>query len=132
MILRTSLALCLVFTALQASAENIAGVWKHAEEPGWIEITLEEGRGTGTVLRNDKFPERVGRKILKGLQPVGEGEWHGQVYAERMGEYRDVKVLLVAPDKMHFEVKVAFITRTLEWVRSDAASAAEGPDSADP
>mgnify|MGYP001548423708 CR=1 FL=1 len=132
MIPRTLIALCLAFTALQVSADDIAGIWKHADEPGWIEITLEDGRGTGTVLRNDKFPERVGRKILKGLQPAGEGEWHGQVYAERMGEYRDVKVLLAAPDSMHFKVKVGFITRTLEWVRSDAASAAAGPDNADP
>ena len=46
-----------------AFAGDISGFWKHADEPGWIEISLEEGKGT--VVRNDKFPERVGREILK-------------------------------------------------------------------
>ena len=49
----------LLFVVTLVSAQDIAGFWQHAEEPGWIEISL--ATGTGTVVRNDKFPERAGR-----------------------------------------------------------------------
>ena len=63
--IRTALIVISMLAAPLVCADDIAGFWKHSEEPGWIEIRLDEG--TGTVLRNDKFPERVGREILKDL-----------------------------------------------------------------
>jgi len=61
--IRRALFLCvLLFTPLAFSAD-ISGIWKHAQNPAWIEVRLEEG--SGTVVRNDKFPDRVGRNILK-------------------------------------------------------------------
>ncbi|MCR9104159.1 MAG: DUF2147 domain-containing protein [Gammaproteobacteria bacterium] len=108
-----SLAAPLVF------AEDISGIWKHPEAPAWIEINLDEG--TGTVLRNDKFPERVGREFVKDLKP-DESEvnlWRGQVYAEKMGEYRKAEVSLPEPGRMEFKVKVGFVSRTIEWMRVD-------------
>ena len=100
-----------------AIAETISGFWKHTDEPGWIEIRLDEGKGT--VLRNDKFPERVGREILKDLKPDAEEEglWRGQVYVERLGEYRDAEITLPELDQMEIKVKVGFISRTVDWVR---------------
>ena len=72
-------------------------------------------------MRNDKFPERVGREIVKGLE-ADESEknlWRGQVYAEKLGDYKDAEISLTAPDRMQFKVKVGFISRTLEWLRVD-------------
>ena len=43
--------------------------------------------GSGTVVRNDKFPERAGREILKGLA-AGDAEaqtWRGLIYVEKAG-----------------------------------------------
>ncbi|MCX2977133.1 DUF2147 domain-containing protein [Candidatus Marimicrobium litorale] len=107
-----------------AFAGDISGFWKHAYEPGWIEINLEEGRGT--VIRNDKFPERVGREIVKDLKADSSEEnlWLGQVYAEKLGEYKKAEISLPKPDRMEFKVKVGFMSRTIEWVRVDEVPAA--------
>ena len=64
--IRCVLILVAMLATPLAFAEDISGFWKHSEEPGWIEISLDEGKGT--VIRNDKFPERVGREILKDLR----------------------------------------------------------------
>lgn len=107
-------------------ADDIAGFWKHADEPGWIEINLEEGRGT--VVRNDRFPERVGREIVKDLKADDSKEnlWLGQVYAEKLGEYKNAEISLQEPGRMEFKVKVGFMSRTIEWVRVDTVPVAPG------
>ena len=121
---RIAFLVCAMLTAPLLSAAEISGFWKHADEPGWIEISLDEGKGT--VVRNDKFPERVGRQIIKELQADGSKEnlWRGQVYAEKLGEYKDAEISLKEPDLMQFKVKVGFMSRTIEWVRVDAVPAA--------
>ena len=86
-------------------------------------ISLEKGKGT--VVRNDKFPERVGREILKDLvtEDLEQGLWRGQIYAERLGEYRDAEITLAEPDRMSIKVKVGFMSRTVEWQRVEAVPA---------
>ena len=102
-----------------ALAGDISGFWKHPEAPAWIEISLAEGKGT--VVRNDKFPERVGREIVTDLQADGSTAnlWRGQVYAERLGEYKQAAISLPAPDRMEIEVKVGLMSRTIAWERVD-------------
>jgi hypothetical protein len=116
--IRNAFLLCVLFAAPMAFADDISGFWKHTEEPGWIEIRLDEGKGT--VVRNDKYPERVGREIVNGLEADQSEEnlWHGQVYAERLGEYKDAEISLPEPDRMTFKVKVGFMSRTVEWTRA--------------
>jgi hypothetical protein len=124
--IRLSLVLFTLFGAPLAYGSDISGFWKHAEEPGWIEVRLDQGNGT--VVRNDKFPERVGREILKGLEADGAEQnlWRGQVYAERLGEYKDARISLPEPNRMEIKVKVGFISRTVEWVRVDKVPASAG------
>jgi len=119
MIFRMIPTLTFSLFAAVAAAADIDGFWKNSEEPGWIEIKLDEG--VGTVVRNDNYPERVGRQILRDLRADESEEnlWHGQVYAERLGEYRDADISLPEPGRMEFRVKVGFISRTVEWVRVD-------------
>ena len=122
-IIRRALLLCaLVFTPLAFSAD-ISGIWKHAQNPLWIEIRLEEG--SGTVVRNDQFPDRVGREILKDIEADKSelGLWHGLIYVEKLAESKDVEVTLREPDRMLFTGKVGFLSRTVEWVRVDTIPA---------
>ncbi len=114
-----------VLYAPLTSAGDISGVWKHIDEPGWIEISLEEGNAT--VIRNDTFPERVGREILKELNADESTEnlWHGQVFAEKLGEYKSAEISLKSPSLLQFKVKVGFMSRTIEWVREDAQRSLE-------
>ena len=117
MIIRRGLLLCALLFTPVAFSTDISGTWKHAQNPAWIEIRLEEG--SATVVRNDKFPDRVGHKILKDLQAdkSRQGLWHGLIYAEKLGEYKDVEVSLPEADRMLFTGKVGFMSRTVEWVR---------------
>ena len=112
-------AIAAFLVAPLALAGDISGFWKHPDEPAWIEISLEQGNGK--VIRNDKFPERAGREIVKDLKADGSEEnvWIGQVYAEKLGEYKKAEISLPAADRMEFKVKVGFISRTIEWVRVD-------------
>ena len=121
--------ICLIAALLaspQAIARDIAGFWKHADEPGWIEIRLEEGKGT--VVRNDKFPERVGREILRDLvaEDPEQGLWRGQIYAEKLGEYKEAEITLAEPDRMTIKVKVGFMSRTVKWQRVESVPAKPG------
>ncbi len=117
---RLVLFMCVMLAAPLSFAGDISGVWRLANGPAWIEVSLDSG--DATVVRNEQFPERVGSKIVKGLQADGSKDnlWQGQVYAEKQGEYKDAKISLSTPDVMIFTVKVGFISRTIEWVRVDA------------
>lgn len=119
--IRASLACAALLMAPLAMAEGIAGFWKHAEEPGWIEISITEEMGKGVVVRNDVFPERVGREILKDLRADDnqQGLWRGQIYAEKLGEYKDAEISLSGSGEMKIKVKVGFMSRTVDWIRVD-------------
>lgn len=125
--IRVIVGLIALFTASVAAAGDITGLWKHEEEPGWVEIAFVDGVGTGTVVRNDIYPERVGRELLKDLtaDESEEAQWRGQVYAEAMGEYKDAEVTLDDAGMMRVKVKVGFISRTIKWVRADALPPAQ-------
>ncbi|MEP4146988.1 MAG: DUF2147 domain-containing protein [Halioglobus sp.] len=122
--IRIILSIAVLLVAQLAAANDISGFWKHADEPGWIEIRLDDGKGT--VVRNDKFPERAGREILKGLAADdAEAEtWRGQIYVEKLGEYKDAEITLADPERMKIKVKVGFMSRTLEWQRVEEVPAA--------
>ena len=119
--IRIPLTFIALLMAPMVMAKDIAGFWKHAEEPGWIEISVEDGVGKGVVVRNDVYPERVGRELLKDLRADANKEnlWRGQVYAEKLGEYKDAEISLPESGQMEIKVKVGFMSRTLDWVRVD-------------
>ena len=106
--------LCLPFGAF---ASEVAGIWQHEEQPAWIEIQFAGDTATGTVRRNENKPEAVGFAIIKGLVADGD-QWRGQIYADALGEYKDMKVRLIGEDEMEIKVKVGFISRTVKWRRA--------------
>ncbi|MCP4168137.1 MAG: hypothetical protein GY759_19895, partial [Chloroflexi bacterium] len=59
--------------------------------------------------------------VLKDLQAdeSERGLWHRLIYAEKLGEYKDVEVSLPEADQMLFTGNVGFMSRTVEWVRVD-------------
>jgi len=103
-------------------AADLAGVWKNDEMPAWIEIQFENDTGTGTVRRNDEKPEAVGRELLKDVVADGDSadSWRGQIFAARLGEYKDAEISLPQPDKMEVKVKVGFMSKTVIWTRAAA------------
>ena len=113
--------------ALPCHAENeLAGYWQHESEPVWVEMQPETGQGV--MLRNDNRPDRVGFLVVTDLEASDEpNEWSAQVFAARLGEYRNADITLSADGRMVFTVKVGFMRRSVEWQRvSEVPPATDG------
>ncbi len=108
-----------------ALAADLSGFWQHEEQPAWIEIRFADGSGTGKVVRNDEYPDRVGRVVLKEISADGNdgASWRGQVYAQRLQEFKDAEISLPEPDQMQIKVKVGFMSRTVTWKRVSEVAA---------
>jgi len=119
MIIRSVFFTFVFLFAPLAISDGVAGTWKHAKNPVWIEINLEEGHAT--VVRSDKSPERVGRKILKEIKSSSKHQnlWYGLLYIEKLGEYKRVEISLPDSERMLITGKVGFFSRTAEWLRED-------------
>ena len=93
---------------------ELAGYWQHESEPVWIEMQPETGQGV--MVRNDNRPDRVGFLVVTDLEASDDpNEWSAQVFAARLGEYRQADIALTADDRMVFTVKVGFMRRSVEW-----------------
>lgn len=108
------------------SANELTGIWQNEEQPAWIELQEEAGVVTATVRRNDNKPEAVGRILLKNVvaDPDKPGLWQGQIYAERLKEYKDASISLPSPEQLRIDVKVGFFSRSIGWQRVAAVPAA--------
>ena len=95
---------------------ELAGYWQHESEPVWIEMQPETGQGV--MVRNDNRPDRVGFLVVTDLEASDDpNEWSAQVFAARLGEYRQADIAQAADDRMVFTVKVGFMRRSVEWQR---------------
>ena len=105
-----------MFALLGHAETELAGYWQHESEPVWIEMQPETGQGV--MLRNDNRPDRVGFLVVTDLEASDEpNEWSAQVFAARLGEYRQAEITLATDDRMVFTVKVGFMRRSVEWQR---------------
>jgi uncharacterized protein (DUF2147 family) len=109
------------FLIANAYAADLAGLWRHAEEPVWLEIAVDGDAATGSIRRNDNKPELVGMTFLKEVKPDGNSgnQWVGQIYAESMKEFKDARINLETAEQMQIKVKVGFVSRTIKWQRVD-------------
>ena len=100
-------------------ADDIEGIWKNEADPVWIEVVHGDGVATGTVVRNDRNPAAAGRVLLRDLTADGAEAnlWRGQVFAVRLGEFRDAEVRVLEADRMQILVKVGLMRRTVSWTR---------------
>ncbi|MFB1002132.1 MAG: hypothetical protein QMC22_06285 [Pseudomonadales bacterium] len=116
-IIQHALILCTLLFSSLAFSNDISGIWKHAKSPAWIEVRQETG--IATVVRNDKFPERVGREILKTIKTANPQQslWHGLFYVEKLGEYKRVEISFPDADRMLITAKKGLFSHTVEWFR---------------
>jgi hypothetical protein len=115
---RITLLMVASLVAPWSLAGDLSGVWQNEDQPAWIEIQFSDGQGTGTVRRNDNKPEAVGRVLIKDLVvEEGGASWVGQIYAERLKEFKDATIALPEPERMQIVVSVGFMSRTVNWIR---------------
>ena len=106
-----------------ASSNDLSGVWKHRERTIWIEITSE--KGTGIIVRNDRFPDRVGRTFMTDIKANKDrpNVWYGLAYIEKLKDFKKVEISLAEADKMLITGNMGFLSRTVEWTGFDKLSA---------
>ena len=82
-------------------------------------------QGDGIVVRNDKFPERVGAIFIKDIKADASKQafWHGTAYIRKLDDYKDVEISLSETGNMQVTGKVGFFSRTVEWLRADNVAA---------
>jgi len=117
-----------IFALLSSSlalSADISGTWKHAKKPIWIEIRLTQG--DGKVVRNDKFPERVGKTFIKEIKAdkSKQGIWHGIAYIRKLEDYKNVEISLSDTGEMQVTGTIGFFSRTVEWIRIDKVPATQ-------
>ena len=91
-----------------ALAGDLTGYWKMDSDPVWIEVKNDNDQITGTVLKNANRPEATGRTMLKDVT-AEEGKadtWQGQVYAQKLGSFKNATITQPDADHMAFKVKV--------------------------
>jgi hypothetical protein len=121
--IQSAVFVCTLLSSSLAFSADISGFWKHAKQPIWIEIRVAQG--DGVVVRNDKFPERVGNTFVKELKADKSKQelWHGLAYIQKLGDFKSVDISFSETGNMLITGKVGFISRTIEWVHADEISA---------
>jgi len=106
-----------LLSASIAFSNDLSGYWKHAKHNVWIEME----KSTGIVVRNDRFPERVGRTFLTDItiNKNKQNTWYGQIYIEKLEDYKKVGISLPETDQMLITGKMGFMSRTAKWMRID-------------
>ena len=95
------------------------GQWQHSEDPAWIEINVEDGRGV--AVRNDDQPDTVGFSVVRDLTMSDEsGVWQGQVFVPQLDRYKAVRVTLPDEQTLRMTVKFGFLRRSVDWSRADS------------
>ena len=110
-----------LLSASIAFSNDLSGYWKHAQHNFWIEME----KSTGIVVRNDRFPERVGRTFLTDItiNKNKQNAWYSQIYIEKLEDYKKVEISLPETDQMLITGKMGFMSRTAKWMRIDKVPA---------
>ena len=110
-----------LLSASIAFSNDLSGYWKHAKHNVWIEME----KSTGIVVRNDRFPERVGRTFLTDItiNKNKQNAWYGQIYIEELEDYKKVEISLPETDQMLITGNMGFMIRTAKWMRIDKVPA---------
>ncbi len=113
-----TLLITLFFSASAAVADDsLVGFWQHSEQPSVIEIVFTGAEGVGLVRRNDVKPDAVGRTLIRNLVATGKNSFSGEIFAERLSQYKSADITLVSPQHMQITVKVGLMSKTIDWKR---------------
>lgn len=107
-----SFKLLALFFAVGAQAADIAGIWKHADKPAWLNVDLQSS--VITVQKHNDVPAAEGLTIIKDLS-AAPPIWYGKMYAAEQGGY--IPVTLQLKDKQTLIVVAADATEILKLTR---------------
>lgn len=103
--------------------QSLAGLWQHEDKPVVLEMKSVDGLTQGTVASNSEKPDSVGKRLFRDLKfNADEKLWQGRVFVLKLGEEKDLTVVLKTPDQFQMTVKVGLFTKKVSWNRVKTAS----------
>ena len=127
--------ICLILSSNTLAASELsatlAGIWKHGEQPVWVQISSQDDVISGIFLRHDLKPELNDQSFIKQFLSDRENPslWKGLVYAARFNEFKAAEISQDGADVfvLTATVKVGFIKRTVvsTWSRSEGVPGEE-------
>ena len=122
-----SILATLMFTpgfSMGALAEqSLAGIWQHEDKPVVVEMKPVDGLTQGTVASNSDKPDSVGKRLFRDLAyNADEKLWQGRIFVLKLGEEKDVTIVLQNPDQFQMTVKVGFFSKKVIWNRVNPSS----------
>lgn len=120
--IRSMLGLTLLATLFSINAvagDGLVGFWLDKDRPGvLVEMKVSDGLTQGVVTSNSEKPDSVGKRLFRDLKyNADEKLWQGRVFVLKLGEEKDVTVVLQNPDQFQMTVKVGFFSKTVTWHR---------------
>jgi uncharacterized protein (DUF2147 family) len=103
--------------------QSLAGFWQHEDKPVVVEMKPVDGLTQGTVASNSDKPDSVGKRLFRDLAyNTDEKLWLGRIFVLKLGEEKDVTVVLQNPDQFQMTVKVGFFSKKVIWSRVNPSS----------
>ena len=110
---------------------TLVGIWKHDEQPVWVEISNQDDVISGIFLQHDLKPQLNEKVFIKQFthNPKASSQLKGLVYATRLKEFKAAEINQKSADAfvLTATVKVGFIKRTVvsNWSRSEGVPVQE-------
>lgn len=109
------------FSMAALAEQSLAGFWQHEDKPVVVEMTAFDGLTQGIVASNSDKPDSVGKRLFRDLSyNVDEKLWLGRIFVLKLGEEKEVTVVLQKPDQFQMTVKVGFFSKKVIWNRVNA------------
>lgn len=105
----------------QGQEDALSGWWENESQPVFVEMKHVDAMTQGTVASNSEKPESVGKQLFRNLKyDTKTKAWTGKIFVLKLGEEKDVTVVLQNPDQFQMTVKVGFFKKQVIWNRVSA------------
>jgi uncharacterized protein (DUF2147 family) len=118
-----SVLLTLMFSLSAVAEQPLAGFWKHEDKLVVVEMKPVDGLVQGIVASNSEKPDSVGKRLFRDLAfKADDKQWQGRIFVLKLGEEKDVTVVLQTPDQFKMTVKLGLFSKKVIWNRVKTAS----------
>jgi len=111
------IALFFLFIYVDQDQDDIAGIWKMAENNVEVEIKKDGDVYHGTVVKSE-VEKAIGKVILRDFKENGD-EWKGKFYAAKKDRLVDATLKPTGNDAMEMVVKAGFKTKRVPMNRAE-------------
>ena len=105
-------------TEPQSAADAILGRWKPSDDDVVVVMSRSAGGYGGVATESPSHPKLPGTQMFRGLvYDAGRGEWSGEVYAVKKGEFVPA-VIRLSKDGFVLTAGSGFFSKKMTWIRA--------------